>query len=114
MPLFDAVVRQARAAGLWSDEILAHDLRTQDGGEREAPPVDPSSPTVDFHGEGRRNAAPSWNATRMPPRPAPKPRVAGQADADRARAFYDAVAAAGTEQRVEVSCRSQPSSMSRL
>ena len=64
---FDAVVRQARAAGLLSDEHFSVDgtrieawaslksLRPRDGAARE-PPDDPGNPSVDFHGERRRNA----------------------------------------------------------
>jgi transposase len=63
---FDAVVRQARAAGVLSDEHF-----TVDGTQLEAwaslksfrardavptdPPDDPGNPSVDFHGERRRN-----------------------------------------------------------
>ena len=63
---FDAIGRQARAASLLSDEHV-----TVDGTQREAwaslksfrprkepegpPPDDPGNPTVDFHGERRRN-----------------------------------------------------------
>ena len=63
---FDAIGRQARAAGLLSDEHF-----TVDGTQLEAwaslksfrprtgpqgtPPDDPGNPTVDFHGERRRN-----------------------------------------------------------
>ena len=63
---FDAIGRQARAAGLLSDEGF-----TVDGTQLEAwaslksfrprtgpegpPPDDPGNPTVDFHGERRRN-----------------------------------------------------------
>lgn len=62
---FDAVVRQARAAGLLSDEHF-----TVDGTQLEAwaslksfvpkdtprtPPDDPGNPTVNFHGERRSN-----------------------------------------------------------
>ena len=65
---FDAVVRQARAAGLLSDEHFSVDgtlieawaslksLRPKDGTGPEAPPDDPGNPSVDFHGERRRNA----------------------------------------------------------
>ena len=64
---FDAVVRQARAAGLLSDEHFSVDgtlieawaslksLRPTDGAAPE-PPDDPGNPSVDFHGERRRNA----------------------------------------------------------
>ena len=65
---FDAVVRQARAAGLLSDEHFSVDgtlieawaslksLRLKDGADREPPPDDPGNPTVNFHGERRANA----------------------------------------------------------
>ncbi len=65
---FDAVVRQARAAGLLSDEHFSVDgtlieawaslksLRPTDRTEREPAPDDPGNPTVNFHGERRRNA----------------------------------------------------------
>src|SRR5438552_14527274 len=63
---FDAVVGQARTAGLLSDEHFTVDgtlleawaslksFRTKDGGPP-APPDDPGNPTVNFHGETRRN-----------------------------------------------------------
>src|SRR5207237_1604755 len=63
---FDAVVAQARMAGLLSDEHFTVDgtlleawaslksFRTKDGGPP-APPDDPGNPTVNFHGETRRN-----------------------------------------------------------
>jgi transposase len=63
---FDAVVGQAREAGLLSDEHFTVDgtlleawaslksfRRTDDGPQ--APPDDPGNPTVNFHGEARRN-----------------------------------------------------------
>ena len=65
-PSFDAIGRKARAGGLLSDEHV-----TVDGTQLEAwaslksfrprkepqgpPPDDPGNPTVDFHGERRRN-----------------------------------------------------------
>src|ERR1700716_2335887 len=63
---FDGVLGQARAAGLLSDEHFTVDgtlldawaslksFRTKDGGPP-APPDDPGNPTVNFHGETRRN-----------------------------------------------------------
>ena len=63
---FDAVLGQARAAGLLSDEHFAVDgtlleawaglktFRRQDEGPQ-PPPDDPGNPTVNFHGESRKN-----------------------------------------------------------
>jgi transposase len=63
---FDAVVDQARDAGVLSDEHFTVDgtlldawaslksFRRKDGGPT-APPDDPGNPTVNFHGESRRN-----------------------------------------------------------
>jgi len=63
---FDAVVDQARQAGLLSDEHFTVDgtlleawaslksFRPKDAGTSE-PPDDPGNPTVNFHGESRRN-----------------------------------------------------------
>ena len=63
---FDAVGRQARAAGLFSDEHFTVDgtqleawaslksFRRRKGPD-EPPPDDPGNPTVDFRGERRRN-----------------------------------------------------------
>src|SRR5678815_4986840 len=63
---FDAVVDQARQAGLLSDEHFTVDgtlleawaslksFRRKDNGATE-PPDDPGNPTVNFHGEARRN-----------------------------------------------------------
>jgi len=63
---FDAVVGQARQAGLLSDEHFTVDgtlleawaslksFRRKDG-DPTAPPDDPGNPTVNFHGEARRN-----------------------------------------------------------
>ena len=63
---FDAVVVQARAAGLLSDEHFTVDgtlleagaslksFRRKDEGPT-PPPDDPGNPTVNFHGEARRN-----------------------------------------------------------
>jgi transposase len=63
---FDAVVDQARQAGLLSDEHFTVDgtlleawaslksFRRTDAGPTE-PPDDPGNPTVNFHGEARRN-----------------------------------------------------------
>jgi transposase len=63
---FDAVLAQARAAALLSDEHFTvdgtvHDawagmksFRRRDAGST-PPPDDPGNPTVDFHGESRRN-----------------------------------------------------------
>ena len=63
---FDAVVDQARQAGLLSDEHFTVDgtlleawaslksFRRKDAGPTE-PPDDPGNPTVNFHGEARRN-----------------------------------------------------------
>lgn len=65
---FDAVVRQARVAGLLSDEHFSVDgtlieawaslksLRPTAQADREPPPDDPGNPTVNFHGERRTNA----------------------------------------------------------
>ena len=65
---FDAVVRQARGAGLLADEHFSVDgtlieawaslksFRPTPRGEREPPPDDPGNPTVDFRGEQRTNA----------------------------------------------------------
>jgi len=65
---FDAVRRQAEEAGLLSDEHFTVDgtlleawaslksFRRKDAGPT-PPPEDPSNPTVNFHGESRRNAA---------------------------------------------------------
>src|SRR5439155_18280575 len=63
---FDAVLAQARTAGLLSDEHFTVDgtlleawaslksFRRKDEGPQ-PPPDDPSNPTVDFHGESRKN-----------------------------------------------------------
>jgi transposase len=63
---FEAVVAQARAAGLLSDEHFTVDgtlldawaglksFRRQDAGPM-VPPDDPGNPTINFHGETRRN-----------------------------------------------------------
>jgi transposase len=63
---FDAVIDQARAAGLLSDEHFTVDgtlleawaglksFRKKDAGPT-PPPDDPGNPTVNFHGESRRN-----------------------------------------------------------
>lgn len=63
---FDAVVDQARAAGLMSDEHFTVDgtvleawaslksFQRKDAG-RTRPPDDPGNPTVNFHGETRKN-----------------------------------------------------------
>ena len=63
---FDGVVAQARAAGLLSDEHFTVDgtlldawaslksFRRRDEGPT-PPPDDPGNPTVNFHGESRRN-----------------------------------------------------------
>jgi transposase len=63
---FDAVVRQARAAGLMSDEHFTVDgtvleawaslksFQRKDVGPT-PPPDDPGNPTVNFHGETRKN-----------------------------------------------------------
>jgi transposase len=65
---FDAVVRQARAAGLLSDEHFSVDgtlieawaslksFKRKDGSTQGPPPDDAGNPMVDFHGERRRNA----------------------------------------------------------
>jgi len=65
---FDAVVRQARAAGLLSDEHFSVDgtlieawaslksFKRKTGGGDDPPPEDPGNPAVDFHGERRSNA----------------------------------------------------------
>ena len=64
---FDAVVRQARAAGLLSDEHFSVDgtlieawaslksFQRKAGVVEEPPPDDPGNPTVNFHGERRSN-----------------------------------------------------------
>jgi transposase len=64
---FDAVVRQARAAGLLSDEHFSVDgtlieawaslksFKRRTGVAGEPPPDDPGNPTVNFHGERRSN-----------------------------------------------------------
>jgi len=64
---FDAVVRQARAAGLLSDEHFSVDgtlieawaslksFKPKTGSAGEPPPEDPGNPTVNFHGERRGN-----------------------------------------------------------
>lgn len=65
---FDAVVAQARAAGLLSDEHFTVDgtlleawaslksfQRADRAGDAPPPPDDPRNPSVDFHGEARRN-----------------------------------------------------------
>ena len=63
---FDGVIEQARSAGLLSDEHFTVDgtlleawaslksFRPKDEGPT-APPDDPGNPTVNFHGESRRN-----------------------------------------------------------
>jgi transposase len=63
---FDAVVNQARRAGLLSDEHFTVDgtlieawaslksLKPTAAAAPAAPPEDPGNPTVDFHGERRR------------------------------------------------------------
>ncbi|MGH9477564.1 MAG: IS5 family transposase [Terriglobales bacterium] len=64
---FDAVVEQARAQGLLSDEHFTvdgtlieawagHKSFQRKGGEPQPPPADPGNPGVDFHGERRTNA----------------------------------------------------------
>jgi transposase len=65
---FDAIRDQARAAGLLSDEHFTVDgtqldawaslksFRPRDAAPPNAPPDDPGNPTVNFHGERRRNA----------------------------------------------------------
>jgi transposase len=65
---FDAVVAQARRAGLLSDEHFTVDgtlieawaslksLKPTDAATPATPPADPGNPTVDFHGERRSNA----------------------------------------------------------
>jgi transposase len=65
---FDAVVDQARRAGLLSDEHFTVDgtlieawaslqsLKPTDAATPATPPADPGNPTVDFHGERRSNA----------------------------------------------------------
>lgn len=63
---FDAVVGQARSAGLLSDEHFTVDSTQLEAwaslksfprpdAERQPPPDDPGNPTVDFHGERRSN-----------------------------------------------------------
>ena len=65
---FDAVVDQARQAGLLSDEHFTVDgtlleawaslksfQRAERDGDPPPPPDDPRNPSVDFHGEARRN-----------------------------------------------------------
>jgi transposase len=63
---FDAVVAQARTAGLLSDEHFTVDGTLLDawaslksfkhtGDDPTTPPDDPGNPTVNFHGEARRN-----------------------------------------------------------
>ncbi len=64
---FDAVVRQAQAAGLLSDEHFSVDgtlieawaslksFQRTTGFPNAPPPDDPGNPTVDFHGERRSN-----------------------------------------------------------
>jgi transposase len=64
---FDAVVRQARAAGLLSDEHFSVDgtlieawaslksFQRKTDGAGDPPPDDPGNPAVDFHGERRSN-----------------------------------------------------------
>lgn len=63
---FDAVVGQARAAGLLSDEHFTVDSTQLEAwaslksfqrtdAERQPPPDDPGNPTVNFHGERRSN-----------------------------------------------------------
>jgi len=64
---FHAVVEQARAQGLLSDEHFTvdgtlieawagHKSFKRKADERQTPPDDPGNPSVDFHGERRRNA----------------------------------------------------------
>lgn len=65
---FEAVVRQARGAGLLSDEHFSVDgtlieawaslksFKPKTGADREPPPDDPGNPTVNFRGERRTNA----------------------------------------------------------
>src|SRR5713101_7888703 len=64
---FHAVVEQARAQGLLSDEPFTvdgtlieawagHKSFKRKADERQTPPDDPGNPSVDFHGERRRNA----------------------------------------------------------
>ncbi len=87
---FDAVVRQAQAAGLLSDEHFSVDgtlieacaslksFKRRTGVAEEAPPDDPGNPTVNFHGERRSTRSPTCGpcgsvstggqATRLPKR----------------------------------------------
>jgi transposase len=72
---FDAVVDQARQAGVLSDEHFTVDgtlleawaslksFRPNDEGPT-APPDDPGNPTINFHGESRRNDASVDNRSR--------------------------------------------------
>jgi transposase len=64
---FHAVVEQARAQGLLSDEHFTvdgtlieawagHKSFKRKADDRQTPPDDPGNPSVDFHGERRRNA----------------------------------------------------------
>ena len=64
---FHAVVEQARAQGLLSDEHFTvdgtlieawagHKSFKRKADDRQIPPDDPGNPSVDFHGERRRNA----------------------------------------------------------
>jgi len=64
---FSAVVDQARAHGLLSDEHFTvdgtlieawagHKSFKRKGDDQQTPPDDPGNPSVDFHGERRRNA----------------------------------------------------------
>jgi transposase len=83
---FDAVLAQARAAGLLSDEHFTVDgtlleawaslksFRRKNEGPQ--PPLDdPGNPTVDFHGESRRTTRISPPAIPMPNSPARVPVV---------------------------------------
>ena len=81
---FDAVQAHARAAGLLSDEHFTVDgtqleawasrksFRCRDAAPS-APPDDPGNPTVDFHGERRRND--THQSTTDPEAMVPPPRV---------------------------------------
>src|SRR2546430_9177008 len=77
---FDAVVRQARGAGLLSDESFSvagtlieawasvKSFRPAARHDREPPPDDPGNPTVNFRGDRRANTTPP-NTTHPPARP---------------------------------------------
>src|SRR5467141_2030591 len=116
---FDAVLAQARTAGLLSDEHFTVDgtlleawaslksFRRKDEGPQ-PPPDDPSNPTVDFHGESRKNdthqstSDPDAQLARKGPGKEAKLSYAGHVLLDNRHGFVandSATAATGTAER---------------